>query len=137
MLESVTVKIKFVLPLFPSGPEELEMVRVGWHCRNKTETLFPPWFAVTRSSAPSPLKSPTATEPGVVPTLKFAAVPKAPVPVPSKTETSPELALAAMRSCLPSLSISPTATELGLTFTGKLVAALKPPVPSPNKTEMS
>jgi hypothetical protein len=37
-------------------------VGVAWQLRNKIDTLFEYWLAVTRSCFPSPLKSPTATE---------------------------------------------------------------------------
>src|SRR5437660_371776 len=105
------------------------------HCRNKTDTLFEPSLAVARSCLPSPSKSPTATERGLLPTPKLLAAPKLPVPSPNKIETLSELKLATARSCLPSPLKSPTATELGLKPTPKLVAALKLPAPLPNKTD--
>ena len=90
---------------------------------------------MARSCLPSPLKSPTATEKGLVPAPKLVAAPKLPVPSPNKIDTLFEFSLATARSCLPSPLKSPTATEPGIVPTPKLVAALKLPVPLPNKID--
>ena len=51
------------------------------------ETVSVCSFATARSSLPSPLKSPTATEIGSLPEPKFVAALKVPSPLPSMTET--------------------------------------------------
>jgi len=47
----------------------------------------PPLIPTAKSSLPSPLRSPTATETGQTPRLKFVAGPKEPVPSPRRMET--------------------------------------------------
>src|SRR5207302_21415 len=87
---------------------------------SRIETFSEPLFATARSGLESPLKSPTATERGLVPTgkgLPAAAVKLAPAP-PSRIETSPEPLSATARSGWESPLKSPTATELGLVPTG-------------------
>ena len=79
----------------------------------------------------SPLKSPTATEIGVVPAAKLVAVPKEPVPLPKSIEMLLESELATARSNIVSPLKSPTATERGVSPTAKLVAVPNEPVPSP------
>ena len=44
---------------------------------NNTETLLSSPFATAKSNLPSPLKSPTVTERGLLPTEKLVGVPKA------------------------------------------------------------
>ncbi len=44
-------------------------------------------FAVARSRWPSPLKSPTATEPAALPKGKLVAAPNLPVPAPKRIDT--------------------------------------------------
>ena len=92
---------------------------------NNTDTLFEPLLATARSCLPSPLKSPTATKKGPLPTLKLVAAPKPPAPLPSKSETLASPVLATARSCLPSPLKSPTATERGVVPTPKFVAGAK------------
>src|SRR5262245_62409109 len=101
------------------------------------DTLLEPALAVARSRLPSLLKSPTATEKGLVPAPKLVAVPKPPVPLPNRMDTLLELGLelAVARSRLPSLLKSPTATDQGAVPTPKLVAVPKPPVPLPNNMD--
>ena len=86
---------------------------------------------MARSCTPSPLKSPTATDIGVVPTVKFEAAPKLPVPVPMRTDTLSEPELAVARSCTPSPLKSPTATDSGFAptvkFDGRAKAARSRP----------
>src|SRR5262249_40814025 len=81
---------------------------------------------------PPPLTPPPASDAGLVPTEKFVAAPKLPVPVPNRIDTLPEVSFATARSSLPLPSKSPTATETGLVPTPKLLGAAKlpPPVPS-------
>jgi len=79
----------------------------------RIDTLAEPWFATARSGMWSPLKSPTATDAGVVATMKFVAAPKLPVPVPNRIDTVPELPLATARSRVPSPLKSATATACG------------------------
>ncbi len=92
---------------------------------NRTETLLLFQFATAKSNLPSPLKSPTITEWGLLPTEKLVAVPKLPVPVPNSTETLLLFQFATAKSNLPSPLKSPTVTELGLVPTVKLVGVLK------------
>src|SRR5206468_1744930 len=91
----------------------------------RIETLLELKFATARSGSESPLKSPTATDSGALPTPKLVAVPKVPSPFPSRIETLLEPLFATARSGSESPLKSPTATELGLRPTGKLVGALK------------
>src|SRR5205085_2109509 len=90
-------------------------------------------FAVARSGVPSRLKSPTATDLGLlpVPTGEPQACEKPPAPSPSKIVTLLELMLETARSRLPSLLKSPTAVEEGLipTATGEPGASEKHPAP--------
>jgi hypothetical protein len=87
---------------------------------SRTETLFEPLFAVTRSGCPSRLKSPTASECGLlspgnsVAGGNWVAGNNLPSPLPSSTETLPELAVASATSRRWSPSKSLTATEQGL-----------------------
>ena len=101
---------------------------------NKTDTLSEFWLAVAKSWFPSPLKSPTTTEVGLIPTWNPVATLKPPAPSPNKTDTLDAL-LETARSWFPSPLKSPTATEKGKVPTAKLVAALKPPAPLPNNTD--
>ena len=74
----------------------------------------------------SPLKSPTATEIGLLlAVLKLVAAPKLPAPLPNNTETLCESWFVVTRSIFPSLLKSPTATALGLFPIPKLAAAAK------------
>src|SRR6267378_4303260 len=70
-------------------------------------------LVTARSSLPSPLKSPTATETGKPPAAKVNGARKVPSPLPDSTETLREPELATARSSLPSPLKSPTATEAG------------------------
>src|SRR5207253_762750 len=81
---------------------------------SSTETVLDPRLATARSSLPSPLKSPTATENGLVPTARSGRAANVPSPWPRSTETVPEPSLATARSALPSPLKSPTATDDGL-----------------------
>src|SRR2546426_10811680 len=92
-------------------------------------------FVTAKSCFPSPLKSPTATEKGEVPTAKFVAAPNDPVPSPSSMDTLLETELTTTRSCFPSPLKSPTATETGLDPTAKFVAGLNVPSPLPGSTD--
>ena len=65
-------------------------VGVAAQSRNKIDTLFESVLAMARSCLPSPLKSPTATEMGLVPTPKLVAAPKLPAPFPNKIDTLAE-----------------------------------------------
>src|SRR5271156_6774863 len=67
-------------------------------------------FATARSSLPSRLKSPTASELGPDSTLKSRAVWKVPSPLPNRMLTFPPSLLATAKSSLPSPLKSPTAT---------------------------
>jgi hypothetical protein len=71
-------------------------------------------LATAKSSFPSPLKSPTATEEGPGPAATDEASVKFPVPSPNKMETVLSLELTTARSCLPSPLKSATASELGI-----------------------
>ena len=100
------------------------------------ETVLETLFAVARSAAPSPLKSPIATDCGRDPTATSVAPLKPPCPSPKRMETEPEVLLFAEPiSCQPSPLKSPTATENGFDPTATLVVPLKPPCPSPKRME--
>src|SRR5207247_1998840 len=75
---------------------------------------------MTRSGAPSPLKSPTATEIGKPPTATVDCGPKPPLPLFRFSSTETLLSAAAARSGAPSPLKSPTATETGLSPTVKV-----------------
>src|SRR3954470_13624032 len=66
---------------------------------SRIDTLFTLGLAATRSCLPSPLKSATATDIGLLPTAKLVGAPKEPVPVPSSTNMLLEPELAVARSC--------------------------------------
>src|SRR5207244_13011619 len=97
--------------------------------------VLAPELATARSSLPSLLKLPTATDRGVMPTATVGAGWKVPSPLPRSTETVLDPELATARSSLPSPLKSPTATEVGLVPTAKVRAAWKVPSPLPNSTE--
>src|SRR5262249_11849501 len=89
---------------------------------------------------PSPLKSSTTTDVGVLPTPKLVTAPKPPMPLPNKIDRLFETALNPLgtaRSCLPSPLKSPTATAAGAAHMPRLVAALKSSAPLPNKIDTS
>ena len=88
-------------------------VKVPSPLPRRTLTLLPLPFATARSSWPSPLKSPTATDCGPLPAPTSAALVKVPSPLPSRTLTLLLPLFATARSSLPSASKSPTATEGG------------------------
>ena len=69
---------------------------------SRTETLFAPWFATARSSRPSWLKSPVATEMGNAPVVKSVFAPNEPLPWPRRTETLFAPKFATARSSRPS-----------------------------------
>ena len=97
--------------------------------------LLPTRLVAAKSSLPSPLKSPTVTELGLVPTAKSVLVPKPPDPFPSSTDTLLLSSFAVAKSSLPSPLKSPTVTDLGLVPTANSVLGLKPPAPFPRNTE--
>src|SRR3954470_13561799 len=82
-----------------------------WPSRTLTVSLS--CFAVTTSSRPSPLKSPTATARGTAPTARSTRGRKEPSPLPSSRLRVPWL-FAVTRSRAPLRSKSPTATERGV-----------------------
>src|ERR1039458_10269748 len=104
-----------------------------------TETLPEVKLATARSGFPSPLKSPTAIEDGLIPTGTgyVVAGAKFPAPSPFRIETVLSLKLVTARSRLPSLLKSPTATKDGLAPTAivGVAAAEKPPAPSPKRID--
>src|SRR5439155_5819952 len=107
-----------------------------------TETLSELKLPTARSCLTSPLKSPTATEAGLVPALKACAAWNVPSPLPSSTETvlGPRMLkskLATARSGCPSLLTSPTAMERGPVPVLKFRGAWNVPSPLPSSTETS
>src|SRR6266702_1857452 len=102
---------------------------------SNTERVFSFTLATARSSLPSPLKSPTVTPAGPLPTVKLGAGMKVPLPLPSSTEAVPESTLETARSGLPSPLKSPTATSPGWVPTGKVFGAWKVPSPLPSNTQ--
>jgi hypothetical protein len=81
---------------------------------------------------PSALKSPTATDVGLEPVLMPAGAWKVPSPLPSRTLTSPALAVA--RSMLPSPLKSPAPSDWGLLPVAEVRGAAKVPSPVPRST---
>src|SRR5580704_14834255 len=83
----------------------------------RTVTLQSALLAMTRSSKPSPLKSPTATVTGVEPTVNGqpGALVNPPAPLPSSTCTSVLDQSVIATSGMPSPLKSPTAAESGHT----------------------
>src|SRR5207237_10033896 len=77
------------------------------------DTLLESPFVDTKSSLPSPLKSPTATESVDMPTAKLVAAPKLPVPGASKVKIFGELSFGTARSSLPGPLKSPSALKPG------------------------
>ena len=92
-------------------------------------------LATTRSCLPSLLKSPTATELGLSPTIKLVAAPNVPLPFPNSIETLSLAKFVTARSCFPSPLKSPTATDSGPTPTVKFVAGPNVPSPLPNSID--
>src|SRR5258708_19102448 len=119
----------------------------GFLCRLLTSVLFTstetllglpketPELATARSSLPSQLKSPTATDRELDPAPKSTAGPKVPSPLPSSTETLFEPTLATAKSSSPSPLKSPTTTETRLDPAPKFTAAPKQPSPLPTRTQ--
>ncbi len=85
---------------------------------------------------PSPLKSPTETARGLLPTAigDPGAGANLPLPSPSRVVTLPSPTFATARSAMPSLLKSPVATGVGRlpTATGNPGAGANPPLPSPS-----
>ena len=79
----------------------------------KAKTELEAKFATARSSPPSPLSSPIATEQALDPVPYFLWLANVPFPYPSKTETVLEVPFVTARSGFPSPSRSPIATERG------------------------
>src|SRR6266567_1891843 len=102
---------------------------------SSTEMVLSLWLATTKSGLPSPLKSPTATKAGALPTRKLSGPWKVPSPLPRSTETLLEPMLATAKSSLPSRLKSPTARDQGLIPTGKVNGGWKVPSPLPSSTE--
>src|SRR5260370_42541762 len=74
-----------------------------------TETLLELKLATARSGNPSRLKSPTATDTGVLAARKLRAARNLPSPLPKSTDTSVEPPPATTKSSHPSPLKSPTA----------------------------
>src|SRR5262249_39562956 len=90
--------------------------------------------AVTTSSRPSPLKSPTATARGAAPTVRSIRGRKEPPPFPNTTLRVP-LLFAVTRSRVPLPSKSPTATERGVWPTPRIRwFGWNEPSPLPSRT---
>ena len=91
---------------------------------SSTVTVLSPELAATISALPSPLKSPTATNCGFIPTAKGLPVASVnpPEPLPSNTVTLLPTALTVTRSGLPSALKSPVATAWGLAPAGNGLA---------------
>ena len=108
--------------------------RLG-HCFRKTLTLVEPEFVTAKSARPVPVKSPTATCSGKLPTGTGdpGAAAKPPWPSPSNMLTllsEPEFDTA--RSATPLPLKSPTATNVGLVPTVTEGATVKVPSPCPS-----
>ncbi len=81
---------------------------------NSTEIVLGLEFAAARSCLPSWLKSPTATDLGLLPIVYDTCVLKVPVPVPISTDTELEPSFIVTKSSIPSPLKSPTVTEVGV-----------------------
>src|SRR5262249_31943182 len=87
-------------------------------------------LATARSGRPSPLKSATTTDEGLVPATKLTGRRKTPVPERRSTLTVPLEEFVTTRSGLPSPLTSATAKALGpLPAVGELLGAWNPPPP--------
>src|SRR5882757_2065757 len=106
------------------------------NCDVKTVTVLLTAFVTTMSGMPSPLKSPAATNVGLVlvPVDGLAAAVNVPSPLPKRTVTVLLKVFATARSDLPSPLKSPTATDSGLLPVDGLAAAVNVPSPLPNRT---
>src|SRR6266851_1356709 len=90
-----------------------------------TETLLELKLTTARSGNPSRLKSPTATDTGVLAARKLRAARKLPSPLPKSTETLLESWLATTTSSHPSPLKSPTAIDTGVLPAPKFCGAWK------------
>ena len=93
--------------LRPRSPLHQRLVPVF----NRMLTLLASRLVAAKSSFPSPLRSPTATETGRAPTETSAAEMKVPSPAPNLMLTLFELEFAEAKSRVPSASKSPNATD--------------------------
>src|SRR2546423_847325 len=94
----------------------IEMVGAGGiQTPRRIETFDEPWLAITKSCFPSPLRSPTAIESGLVPAeiSGVAGDVKPPAPSPRRIETLLLVRFAAAKSSLPSPLKSPTVMKIG------------------------
>src|SRR4051812_6053853 len=128
--------------LFPSAMTEgLPNVPSPWPSRTAADPDPLPERGATRSSFPSPLKSPEASASGPSPTGTFVGPLKLPSPWPTRIETGPQNSLATARSGCASASKKPTTTAAGPLGshppTGIPVGAPKVPSPAPSSTETS
>ena len=102
--------------------------------------MLEPVLAATKSWMPSPLKSPTTTDLGLVPTVTSGTTGdiKPPLPFPNRIETvSVRLFAATARSCILSPLKSPIAIDSGPngTVTSGTAGDTKPPLPFPNRID--
>src|SRR5207247_1999593 len=86
---------------------------VPWRPDTSARRPGSPAWATARAGTPSPLKSPTTTKTGFLPTAKVSGAWKVRSSPPSSTETVSERELATARSGTPSPLKSPTATDEG------------------------
>src|SRR5207244_1962939 len=101
LLKSPTVNAPRLGP--GKSPEgESRRVRVPSPLFNSSVTVPSPIFSVTKSTLPSPLKSPLANEYGLMPTATVVCGLNMPSPLPSKIDTVLSTSFASARSILPS-----------------------------------
>ena len=121
-LPTLLAVMVYVAPLCPWVKLPLCVLLIvrsgGEQVLSRIETLAEPLLATARSPFPSPLKSPMATEYGLVPAVRLTAAANVPSPFPERIETLllPEFVTA--RSLFPSPLKSPVAIETGLVPAG-------------------
>src|SRR5437870_1055082 len=109
---------------------------------SSTDTMPELLFATARSNLPSPFRSPTVTNTGLLPALKSCLATKLGVAAPgtvalSSTDTVPEIKFMTARSDLPSPFRSPSVTDTGPAPVAKSCLAAKLGVAAPAAVVLS
>src|SRR3954454_25193104 len=129
--------LKSPTPVAPRGPDVLtavSKVTSPLPATNQSEPAAWPGVALptTRSTLPSPLKSPETSDAGSLKPLIVVAGPKMPEVAPRRTLTVLSLRLPTAKSDRPSPLKSPTTIDSGSEPTVKLTGAWKVPSPLPS-----
>src|SRR5439155_1308332 len=109
---------------------------------SSTDIVLELKFATARSSLPSPFRSPTVTDSGLIPVPNSSLAAKLGVAAPgavvlSSTDTVLQLKFATARSSLPSPFRSPTVTDTGPVLVAKSCLAAKLGVAAPGAVVLS